>query len=175
VICKTAEEPCGESNHYGSETSLAATPETKATFNNPIYKTECTSSSLAGQLTGAGGAGKNVPAEITSLSFSGCSNSATVTVEGLPWQATISHGTTLGNGTLYVTGVKVKFYRFGVTCYYGGNVSASIHNSEVNFNASSMQVLEGSGFLCGSLGSGSGTWSGSYGVTAPGPLYVTWM
>jgi hypothetical protein len=177
VICKTAEEPCiNEANRYGAGTSLGASPETKAAFTNPIYKTECTSSSLTGQLTGAGGVGQNVPFELTSASFTGCSNSATVSVEGLPWHGTIAHGAAIGEGSLYMTDVKLKFVRLGVVCYYGGNVSAKIQsNSKLLFNPSSLQVLAGSSGLCGPLGTGSGSLSASYGLTAPNPFYVTWL
>jgi hypothetical protein len=176
VICKTAEEPCDEANRYGSGTSLGATPETKAAFSNPIYKTECTSSSLAGQLTGSGGVGQNVPVEINSAAFTGCSNNTTVTVESLPWKGTIIHGAAAGQGSLSMTGVKLKFFRVGVVCYYGGNVSANIQsNSKVVFTASSLQVLTGSSGLCGSVGTGSGSLSAAYALTAPSPFYVTWI
>jgi hypothetical protein len=177
-VCKSADEPCNEGNHYGAGTTLSATPETKATFTSPINPTECTSSSLSGQLTSGGGIGSSAAYEVTSASFSGCSNGITVTVEGLPWTGTVSSGTALGEGSLNFKNVKLKFFysSLGVSCYYGGNVSAKVQgSSKLVFSSSGMQRLSGGGILCGTLGTNAASWSGTYGITAPSPFYVSWQ
>jgi hypothetical protein len=179
VVCKTSEEPCdNEANWYGAGTALEAEPKagTKTKFTNPIYTTECSSSPLVGKLTGSGGKGTAVPVEITSASFTGCSNSTTVTVENLPWKGSLSYSTTSGSGTLFTSAATFKFLRFGITCRYGALANFKVlNNSELVLTSATMTVLTGSSGLCGSAGSPTGTWSGSYNLTAPSPFFLTWI
>ena len=174
VICKTTEEPCAEGNRYGSGTALSAALKagTKSAFSNPVAKSECSSSSMAGQLTGSGGVGQKVPFELTSASFTGCNNSAIVSIEGLPWHGTIASGKATGEGSLVISDAKLKWSRLGITCYYGGQVSSQIsNNAEFAFNTTGLKVLPGSSGFCGTALS----WSATYGIGAPNPFYVTWI
>lgn len=175
VICKTAEQPCdNESNWYGAGTTLnaALATGTKATFTTPVIKSECSTSSLSGQLTGKGGKSQNVPFEITSASLTGCSNNATITVEGLPWTSGAISSVEPGKlGVMRFNGVKIKWNRLGVTCTFGGQVDAFINNpGEISFQSAKVSWQSGSG-LCGS----GATWSGSYTVSTPNPFYLGWI
>jgi hypothetical protein len=176
VICKTAEEPClNESNWYGAGTPLSAGLKsgTKATLTTPIIKSECSSSSLSGQLTGSGGKGQNVPFSITSASFTGCSNNVTLTVEGLPWTEGLISSVEPGKlGVMRFNNVRIKWSRLGITCTLGGQVDALVKNpSEITFQSSPLSFISGSG-LCEK---GSSTLSGSYDITAPNPFYLGWL
>lgn len=176
VICKTSEEPCSEANRYGSGTSLgvALKAGTKTTFANLIYTTECSSSSLTGQLSGSGGSNQTVPFEVTGAGATGCSNSATVTPEGFPWHGTIARADGLGNGTLHLNDAKLKLLRFGITCVFGGELDATVKgNSEITIKEAKLKKLSGSG-ACGEEGVPTGSWSGTYAFNAPSPLYIAW-
>jgi hypothetical protein len=168
LICKTAEVPCtNESNWYGAGTPLEASLKagTKATFSG-VYEVQCSASAFSGQLTGTGGKGQSVPVKVSSASFTGCGESTTVTAEGLPWTATIHN-----SGAIQFQGVKVKIYRGGLTCTFGGTVNASIvGNSEIVFKSALMSYLSGS-FLCNK----GITLNAAYSINAPNPFYLTWI
>lgn len=173
VICKTTEEPCAEANRYGSGTSLSQTLKsgTNVVFTNPLTKSECSSSSLSGQLTGAGGVSQNVPFKFTSASFTGCGNATTLTVEGLPWEGSIAY-LSGSESVMRIFSMKLKWSRVGVVCYYAGDVDGIVkNNSEVVFNSSSLTVQPGSSGLCKSTGS----WTATYSISAPSPFYVSWL
>lgn len=178
VLCKTAQEPCNnEANWYGSGTSLGAQVESgdSVTFTNPIHPTTCNSSSMTGQLTGSGGGKSGVPFEISGANFTGCSSEATVTAEGFPWTGTISDSDGIGNGVLNIPTARIKYFRAGLTCVYDAWVTAQIvGNSELVLASELMRKVSG-GFLCGKDGAWSGSWSGTYGITAPSPFYVSWL
>ena len=167
VLCKVAEEPCSEENRYGPGTTVEATPSGKFILNNPIAKAECTSSPLVGKLTGGNGI------ELTSLSFTGCANSISVTVENLPYKlGVIYHGTGPGEGDLYLKNVKIKYFRFGISCYYGGTVTVKIgQGGELSFQP--LTLLSGSSAVCGKVGSPTSV-TANYSITTPNPFYVSW-
>ncbi|HEU4737663.1 MAG TPA: hypothetical protein VFS54_01135 [Solirubrobacterales bacterium] len=113
----------------------------------------------------------NVPAtgKLSSLSFTGCTNSWHVTVTA---NGSLSVNWTSGhNGTATSTGTKVTTTRLGVTCNYETNNTAigtvtGGATATLDISAS-IPIASGSSGLCGS---GNAKWSGSYVTTAP--LYI---
>ncbi len=106
---------------------------------------------------------------LTSLSFTGCTNSwhVTVTAAGsLSVEGTGGH-----NGTASSTGAKVTTTRLGVTCNYETNntdIGTVTGGNPATLDISaSIPIAAGSSGLCGS---GNAKWSGSYSTTAA--LYI---
>ena len=141
---------------------------------NPIANIEC-SSTVEGEITNAGGPGTSVVGKITTLDFTGCTNSWHVTslASGtltLTWKAN-------NEGSLSSSGAKVDTTRLGVTCVYETNntaigtatdSTATSATATLHVNASiPINGAESSG-LCGT---GNASWSGSYILTKPDPLF----
>ena len=135
---------------------------------NPIANIEC-SSTVEGKVE-SHGAGVTAKGNITTLNFTGCTNSwhVTATVNG----SLEVHYTSGHNGLLTSNGAKVDTTRLGVTCVYetkntsigtvtGGAPAKLAISASIPINST-----ESSG-LCGS---GNAAWSGSYETTSA--LYI---
>jgi hypothetical protein len=177
VLCKTAAEPCGESDVYGVGTTLTAKPKagTKTKFSTYVGDTECESSALSGQLAEA-----STPIfTVTPPSFTNCSGGAVVTSKLQQWHGVIANSAGVEDDkyVLYEMRVEIYFSEAGIHCRYG-QVSTNRptgqikNNSEVVFNAAPLLFIDGS-FFCGS---GEAAWmSGTYVFSSPSPLYVSWF
>ena len=143
-------------------------------LENPIAKIEC-ASTLVGHIE-RHGSGVTAGGKITTLDFTGCTNSWHVTTT-LAGELEV-HYVSSGVGTVTSKGAKVDTTRLGVTCVYEtsdthvGTLTDShitkstptIHvSTEIPINAS-----ESSG-LCGS---GKAKWAGAYTVTTPMELFI---
>ena len=175
VLCKASESPCKEASRYGSGTSLSAALKsgTKSVIETSFKTLECSSSALAGSLSGAGGIGKAVPYEVSSASFGGCN--ATFTPEALPWHGYVTRTEGGNEGTLHLTDPKIKVVAstiFGnVTCYYGGPLDLPFTSgapAEFAAGKTALAVLSGSSGLC----SEKHSWSAAYSLSAPNPAYL---
>jgi hypothetical protein len=134
---------------------------------NSIANIEC-ASTTEGSVT-AHGNGIPVSGPLSSLSFTGCTNSWHVTVTA---NGSLSLAWTSGhNGTAKSTGTKVTTTRLGVTCNYETNntdIGTVTGGNPATLDISaSIPIAAGSSGLCGS---GNAKWSGSYVTTAA--LYV---
>lgn len=103
-LCKANESPCSETNTWGLgaplEAELASKTELKIA-SSLLGTFTCGSSTMAGELTDAGGSAKAVKAAIESWSLSSCQLGATpctATAVNLPYNASISGSG--GNGTM---------------------------------------------------------------------------
>ncbi|HEU4738473.1 MAG TPA: hypothetical protein VFS54_05245 [Solirubrobacterales bacterium] len=153
----------------------AATPSIHAvnegghvTFTNSIANIEC-SSTIEGSII-EHGAGEPAEWELSSLSFTGCTNSWHVTVTAL---GTLSINWTSGhNGSVVSNGTKITTTRLGVTCNYvtnGTGVGTLTGGATATLDLSaSIPLGAGSSGLCSKTGNAK--WSGAYVTTSS--LYV---
>ncbi|HEX5376447.1 MAG TPA: hypothetical protein VFW48_09855, partial [Solirubrobacterales bacterium] len=134
VLCKNSESPCGETQKYPGGTTLNASlaPETSFKTESSFISISCSGSSLSAT-TGAE-AGSPIEAELTSLTFTGCTSpqatGCSMTGFGLPDGATIA-ATGGGNGTVTFANFGYEFtctvFGLKTTCSYTApNVSFSL-------------------------------------------------
>lgn len=131
-------------------------------LQNPIATISC-SSTFTGHVT-EHKAGQPVRGIVTSLSFTGCTNSWHVT--------TLSLGTLsfeASNGEVVSNGTKVDTTRFGVTCVYetiNTKVGTATGGSPATLHIEASIPINGaeSSGLCGS---GNAKWEGNYVTTHP--------
>ena len=133
---------------------------------NPIANIECTST-LEGPIE-SHGAGVTAVGAITTLSFTGCTNSWHVTA--VTKGTLIAHYTSGYNASITSTGVKIDTTRLGVTCVYETNETpmgtATGGNPATLDIAASIPLGSESSGLCGS---GNSKMEGSY--TGTGSAY----
>lgn len=168
VLCKTATNPC-TGGTYGEGTVIEATLKSSSFY--PFGALSCSEGSMKGEVTNPGGEATNVVGTFSSVSFSGCGESSTLTI--------LKPGTfkikspSGGNGTLVWEGFEFTIKPSGIHCIYSGYLEAT----KLNLNGGETASLTGSSvivprtggsFVCGS----SGQWTVEYTVTAPKPLYV---
>jgi RHS repeat-associated protein len=95
TLCAVKANPCPPLFTYGSGTKIEATlaSGTKATFLSNIGNIVCPSSTMLGETTSSGGAGKAVQASISNMTFSECkfgATNCTVTAVNLPYTASLT-------------------------------------------------------------------------------------
>ncbi len=134
---------------------------------NSIFDLEC-QSTVEGSII-EHGAEKSSELELSSLSFTGCTNSWHVTVTAL---GTLSiNWTSAHNGSVVSSSTKVTTTRLGVTCKYetsGTGIGTLTGGNPATLDISaSIPIAAGSSGLCGSS---NAKWSGSYSTTSA--LYV---
>lgn len=116
VLCKVAQLPCAEANRYPSGTAITGEAEGKAKLEgiNASGETELTveCNSKTTVKTSAA-SGEPLPGSVTALSFTSCNNTCSVTVNGLPYTASIAW-TSGSNGTLTVKNASAT-----LTCAFG--------------------------------------------------------
>jgi len=172
-LCSVNTSPCPAGNTYGKGTSIKAQLPAGGTsvMSSGFTTVTCTSSTMSGKTTSEGGAGA-VTGEISSVTWKNCTSSlgsCTASALNTPWKVEVSGSG--GSGTMSVNNPGGKFTCGGVTCEYaaskasvsanGGN-PATIKASGVSFSKI------GGGFLCSS----SASWTATYEVTSPKPLFV---
>jgi hypothetical protein len=148
------------------ESKLHASSEGHVVIHNPIARIEC-ASTLEGEAK-AQGAGEPISVPLSSLTFTGCTNSwaPTVTSAG---SLEIHSITGSSNGT-------ISFTRFGITCRYKtentdiGTLTASkTTGATATIDLSGGLPFHGGSGLCGS---GATTFTGSYSVGTPDYLDI---
>jgi len=172
-LCSVNTSPCPAGNTYGKGTSIKAQlpAGTNSVMASGFVTITCSSSSMSGKTTSEGGAGA-VTGEISSVTWKNCTSglgSCTASALNTPWKVEVSGSG--GSGTMTVNKPGGKFTCGGVTCEYeaskasvsanGGN-PATIKASGVSFSKI------GGSFLCSS----SASWTSTYEVTSPNPLFV---
>jgi len=185
--------------HSGSATgpaysgSVTASLLGTATVATSLGSGSCTSSTLTGSIS-SNGTGLN----ISSATFTGTGSggacagsgiSATVTAQNLPWSGGSAVYSPVSGGkdaNITIANFKVKAVvniLGGITCYYGGNLTAPGYNpnnpnkpvssthAETAINGASVSLASGSNFFC----PGTATVTATYALTGAGgvDLYVT--
>lgn len=173
TLCKEAKSPCPEASRYTSGTAITASLKTKtvATLTSSLGNVVCTESAVSGKTTAT--SGSPLPGTISSLSFKSCtlgSSSCTVTVENLPYAASVDASATVGNGTLTTTGQAHVDCGSALNCIFKKAVALSVTggNPALVTANTALELIKNEGFICPS----SATWDAEYEVTAPKPLFV---
>lgn len=174
-LCAINSAPCPAGDTYGKGTSIKAqlVAGTNSTMSSGFVTINCTSSSINGKTTSAGGGtGVAVAGEITSVSWKNCTSglgSCTASALFTPWAAEVTGSG--GSGTMSVANAGGKFTCGGTTCEYkASKASVSVTGgSPAIIKASGVSFSKvGGGFFCSS----TATWSGEYEVTTPDPAFV---
>jgi hypothetical protein len=147
--------------------TIAAAAEGHVTLDNPIAKIEC-ATAFEGKVE-SHGEGVTAKGSVSSLSFTGCTESwhvTTVTAGSLE-----VHETGSGNGTITSSGATVEATRFGITCRYAtSNTSiGTLTSSYATGGNATIDVNASIPFHSGSIfcGTAATSWTGSYSITTP--------
>jgi hypothetical protein len=115
-LCKVNQATCTEENTYlsGTEVKGASEGNAKLVGLNSKGETELTvECASTTTVTTSAESGSPLPGKVTALTFTGCNNSCSVKVNGLPYEAQLAVGT-VPNGTL-----TVKNGSATLTCAFG--------------------------------------------------------
>lgn len=172
-LCSVNTSPCPAGNTYGKGTAIKAqlTPGTNSVMSSGFVTISCSSSTMSGKTTSEGGAGA-VTGEISSVTWKNCTSnlgSCTATALNTPWKVEVSGSG--GSGTMSVSNPGGKFTCGGVTCEYAASKASVSANggSPATIKASGVSFSKiGGSFLCSSTAS----WTSTYEVTSPNPLFV---
>jgi hypothetical protein len=152
--------------------TIAATSEGHVVFDNPIAKVEC-ESSVEGKVE-SHGEGVTAKGNVSSLTFTGCTNSWHVTVVAAG--SLEVHPSEYGDGTVTSSGVTIEATRLGVTCRYAtSNTSlGTLTGSYSTEGKATLDVDAAVPFHSGSIfcGAGATSWTGSYTINTPEFLTV---
>ncbi|MGN6276242.1 MAG: hypothetical protein ACTHNP_09990 [Solirubrobacterales bacterium] len=171
-LCKAAEATCSAAKTYPAGTEIITSLE-RETSNllrdtSSSNRNECTGSEVKSKTENETGA--TISGPITSLTFTGCTNTTNVTANG---SIEISHISGTNNGTVTLKNTKVRLSIFGVFCIYGAGSGTDIGTltggamATLDINAV-VNLIEG-GFFCPT----TQVWEGKHTVTSPEPLFVT--
>jgi hypothetical protein len=177
VVCKTSTSPCTSKMAVGEEITASLKSST-AKLEAGFAEINCTTSTIAGKITNAGGSGVEVQGNVTGLTFGGC-GTATVTVkESGGVKAKLGLTYTSGvNGSLKVTELVGVAVKVGSTeCTYGGEISSGLSaNGSTSPTTNATEVASAApipktagGILCAN----PSKWTAEYNVTSPSPLYA---
>jgi hypothetical protein len=127
-------------------------------LDNPIAKIECQGTAES-KVESHGGAGVPAKGNLTSLTFTNCTNSWHVTtVSG--GSSSINH-TSGYNGSIVTTGATIEATRFGITCRYATNNTAL--GTVTSGSPATVDIIAAIPFHSGSIlcGEGATTLTGS--------------
>jgi hypothetical protein len=178
VLCKKAGASCEAAQQYPGGTTINASLSggNKAKFTSGFATLQCTGSTLAA--TTEAEAGAPIAAELTALTFSGCTapgfTGCSAVSSNLPTNSTLA-ATGAGNGTLTVQGGGFDFTctieGSPITCRY------SASSAPFSLTGGSPAALAASGVVFEKVSGSSGlcsktmTSSATYSVSSPTPLY----
>jgi len=177
VLCSTNTNPCtGTKYGVGTEikTNLKAGTEAVLTAGFATFK--CSESALSGKVANAGGAAATLSGNNTLVTFDTCNCTLTVILQGseeFHWNGTN------GSGTLTSTGTSTTINCSGVSCLFGTAATGTTIGPVTGGSPASIKAEaklpyitgDASNFTC-TLGSGTASFTASYEVTAPKPLFV---
>jgi len=171
VLCKENNTECTKAGKtYGAMTAFKATVDKALVFKFDLgggvtYSYTCTTSTMEGEITNAGGAG-NVLINLETFTLTNCTCPETTVLNAPSLAVAFVPGTM--NGELTSAGMNVTFKCMG-HCRYGDGVIGTLTGGAMGTIdlAGSLKRLEGGAFC-----PASASWSGSYTVTAPEPVWV---
>lgn len=145
--------------------SVKGSAEGHVVLDNPIAKIEC--ASTAQGAVENHGAGKAVSGNISSLTFTGCTDEWHVTVVAAGSLSAENNGGY--NGIVFSSGATVEATRFGISCRYatnstsvatvtGGSSATADLAASIPFHSGSIFCGSGATSLTGSAGGGSGSY-----------------
>jgi RHS repeat-associated protein len=177
TLCSLNGSPCpGVEYPSGTKVDGALVSGGKSKFVTSLGTIECTTSTVTGETTSAGGEGKAVEGTIGSLAFSGCKlgeTSCTATVVNLPHSASAT-ATEKGNGTLAMKDSE----GVGATVKCGLVIDCTLSTEEAKLKLTGGNPAIASaeavplGKLSGAKCPSEAKWSAEYELSQPKPLYV---
>jgi hypothetical protein len=177
VLCKTNTTPCGEKYPAGTElkASLASGTSGKFVSSTGELTYTCTGGAIGGKIEAAGGSTETVRASMPAASFawSGCVWPMTA-VKGAELEIHWISGST--NGTVTVKGLEISVDTSAIgggVCTYAvtterPHMGVLTGGTSPTLDVSLFLVRTGSNLICKT----SLTWTATYTVTSPTPLYV---
>jgi hypothetical protein len=169
ILCKSTATPC--TNAYGKETTLDADLNGSTLFKTgSTTMATCTGATLKAKTKNAGSSTEAIIAAIEAFTWSGCSQTTTTLNNGslkIERMEGTENATVLGKDTQFTFGI------FGTSCTYGfghrgtdlGTLVGGVEPT-LSFSATVPRLI--GGFLCPS----TSTWTASYKITEPTPLYM---
>jgi hypothetical protein len=178
-LCKVNESPCKEANRIAAGTEIASElAEGEAVLTGAIT-IKCKKSTVKGKVTRNNGT-ENPLGEITSATWTECVNGSgtkcTVTALHLNWKAEITENVAHTNN-MKVTGIsngnpgaEVKGCVPFTCTVTAAEVNLKIQDSSLFANGPARIFAEKEPFAgtCGNT-----TWTATYKITTPNPLYIT--
>lgn len=165
VFCKTNTTPCSSQVTTGTKVEMALSG---VSAMKAIATDECKSSEWSWKAESAGGSSSTVSGKVEPLKFSSCSCETKVLKNGEVEAHWVS-GTM--NGTLTSKSAEITSNCSGLDCVYGTGAGTSIGTltggepAKLDVSATLAKI---SGALCPS----TATWTATYEVKTPKPLYV---
>ena len=170
-LCTANEEPCAAGNVLPNNSEIKSSLETgtKAILKGAL-EIECSVSTVNGKSTQAG---NNDPVSglIEAATWTTCSPNCTVKAEALNWTSSIKR-TGDKTGTLTVSNPKVKITCLFISCTFtavGGTVTLDVEDTEAT--GGKPKVIAVNEPL--TSGCGAGSWTATYRVEPPNPLYFS--
>jgi hypothetical protein len=184
TLCSTNTNPCTGTT-YGVGTTIHATLAKEheggiAKLVAGFATVECTTSTVHGKIEDFSATGTPT-GKISTLNFETCENGCVVKVlaNGSLEITTDTEGVANGNGRLIGRNTSATITCAGVSCNFGtaatgtalgtvtgGNPAVFVANAKLPYIAG-----DASNFIC-TVGSGTGSWTATYNITEPKPLFV---
>jgi hypothetical protein len=164
---------CG-ATHCPAGTDISATLKTGSTAiletTGGTTLVTCSGSTVAGKTSNTGSSTETVKGPISTLSWSGCTNTVNTIVKG---ELEIHSASPTNNGTLTAKSTQVTVDGiFGESCIYGAgaglNLGTVVGGSPASISISALVPLISGGGFCPK----ETRWTANYTVTKPNPLTV---
>ena len=172
VLCKAAEVPCSVANRYSAGTKVQMALKSGKNFRirdlgEFITINLCESSTMEGEVLGAGGVGTLVTAATSTATYGKCSKEGSA--QGLPWFTEIerTEGT---NGKLTLNNFAFKTKFAGNDCVFVGDPTYTVTGgapAEISIKGAILELQ--SGPECPEKAKLDAT----YVVSSPSPLYIS--
>jgi hypothetical protein len=184
TLCSTNTNPCTGTT-YGVGTTIHATLAKEheggiVTLVAGFATVECTTSTVHGKIEDFSATGTPT-GKISTMTLESCENGCVVKVlaNGSLEITTETAGTANGNGRLMGKNTQLTVTCAGVSCMFGtlagGTLLGTVKggNPALLIGKSNLAYIAGdsSNFIC-TVGSGTGTWTATYNITEPKPLFV---
>ncbi len=180
ALCKENVKECPEKSRYPTGTKITEklAEGTKVAIKSTFRTVECKKNEMIGETETE--AASQLDLEITTVTFAECSSGekeCTVKALGLGWWGYIAFYTTPWYhyhmlGHFSDSDPQVELTCSGVTCIYGNNLIGEFlweDGAPATIYANGLELeKEGGSFLCSS----TATWTATYTVTSPSPVYV---
>jgi len=175
-LCSSNTNPCS-GTMYPAKTQIKSNLKagTEAVLKAGFATVKCKASTVNGETSNTGSSTETVSGPITTLNFGECNCEVEVLKNG----SLEIHGSGTGNGTLTGKSSEVTINCSGVACIFGTASTGTTIGTATGGNPATLAANaklpwiagDSSNSVC-TLGTGTGSWTASYEVTAPAPLFV---
>jgi hypothetical protein len=173
-LCKTTVSTCPAAWTYPSGTAVKSSLKSASAVLevNGLVEDTCTASTVNGSTNTEGSSTTTVGGPISSLTFTGCTNTTKVITGG----SLEVHSAAGGGGTVTSKGAEVTVVAFGfISCIAKTGAGTTIGPLAEPANSTSDTVLTANATipLSGAGCPANALWTAEYTVTSPVPLYVS--